>query len=44
VSGAFEGSRVRATLTDGELRITLPKLADRRGTGLSVPIETTRRA
>jgi HSP20 family protein len=44
VSGAFEGSRVRATLADGELRITVPKLADRRGTGLAVPIETTRRA
>lgn len=44
VSGAFEGSRVRATLSDGELRITLPKLADRRGTGLVVPIESTRRA
>ena len=44
VSGAFEGSRVRATLTDGELRITLPKLADRRGAGLAVPIESTRRA
>jgi HSP20 family protein len=44
VSGAFEGSRVRATLTDGELRITVPKLTDRRGAGLIVPIETTRRA
>ena len=29
VSGAFDGSRVRATLADGELRVTLPKLADR---------------
>jgi HSP20 family protein len=44
VSGAFEGSRVRATLTDGELRISVPKLADRRGTGLVVPIESARRA
>ncbi len=44
VSGAFEGSRVRAVLADGELRITLPKLADRRGAGLVVPVETTRRA
>lgn len=44
VSGPFEGSRVRATLTDGELRITLPKLADRRGAGLVVPIDSTPRA
>jgi len=44
LSGAFEASRVRATLADGELRITVPKLTDRRGTGLSVPIESTRRA
>ena len=44
VSGAFEGSRVRATLTDGELRISVPKRADRRGTGLVVPIESTRHA
>ncbi len=39
VSGAFEGSRVRAVLSGGELRITLPKLADRRGSGLVVPID-----
>lgn len=39
VSGAFEGSRVRAVVTAGELRITLPKLADRRGNGLVVPVE-----
>ena len=44
VTGAFEGSRVRATLTDGELRITLPKLADRRDAGLVVPIDSTPRA
>jgi HSP20 family protein len=44
VTGAFEGTRVRATLADGELRITLPKLADRRGTGLAVPIDSTPRA
>ena len=44
VSGAFDGSRVRATLIDGELRITLPKLADRRDTGTIVPIDSTPRA
>lgn len=44
VSGAFEGSRVRAVVTGGELRITLPKLSDRRGNGLVVPIEAAPRA
>jgi len=44
VSGAFEGSRVRAVVTAGELRITLPKLADRRGSGLVVPVESAPRA
>jgi HSP20 family protein len=38
LSGAFDGARVRATLNEGELRITLPKLADRRGRGLDVPV------
>jgi len=40
LTGAFDGSRVRASLADGELRITLPKLADRRGTGTLIPIAT----
>jgi hypothetical protein len=38
VTGAFDGSRVQATLAGGELRITLPKLADRRGHGIEVPV------
>jgi HSP20 family protein len=38
VSGAFDGSGVSATLADGELRVTLPKLADRRGRGVAVPV------
>jgi HSP20 family protein len=40
VTGAFDGSRVHATLAGGELRITLPKLADRRGRGIDVPVTT----
>jgi HSP20 family protein len=36
--GAFDGSKVRATLAGGELRITLPKLADRRGRAIEVPV------
>ena len=38
LSGAFDGSRVNASLANGELRITLPKVADRRGRGLAVPV------
>jgi HSP20 family protein len=29
----------RATLVDGELRVRLPKIADRRGRGLQIPID-----
>ena len=38
LTGAFDGSRVRSSLSDGELRVTLPKLADRRGAGTLIPI------
>ena len=38
LSGAFDGSRVDAALIEGELRITLPKLGERRGRGVTVPI------
>jgi HSP20 family protein len=38
VTGAFDGSKVRATLSGGELRITLPKLSDRRGRAIEVPV------
>jgi HSP20 family protein len=38
VTGAFDGSDVRATLVGGELRITLRKLADRRGRAIEVPL------
>jgi HSP20 family protein len=38
VSGAFDGSRVRATLAGGELRVTLPKLGERRGRGVEIPV------
>ena len=39
VTGAFDGSRVTATLVDGELRVALPKLADRRGRGVEIPVK-----
>jgi HSP20 family protein len=40
IAGAFDGARVRATLAGGELRITLPKLADRRGRGIDIAISS----
>jgi HSP20 family protein len=39
VAGAFDGSRVAATLVNGELRVTLPKLGERRGRGVQIPIK-----
>ena len=38
VAGSFDGANVRATLDDGELRVRLPKLADRRGKATIVPV------
>lgn len=40
LSGAFDGSRVEATLINGELRVTLPKIAERRGRGLPIPVRS----
>ena len=41
ISGAFDGANVRATIADGELRVRLPKLADRRGRPAVVPVTQT---
>ena len=38
VDGAFDAGRATATLTDGELRIVLPRLAERRGGQIRIPI------
>ena len=38
VAGAFDGARVTATMSGGELRITLPKLTDRRGKRLDIAV------
>ncbi len=38
VEGAFDTGRATATLTDGELRIVLPRLAERRGGQIRIPI------
>jgi HSP20 family protein len=37
--GAIDASRARASVSAGELRVTIPKIADRRGTEIVVPIE-----
>jgi HSP20 family protein len=38
VSGAVDAGRARATLAHGELVITLPRLADRRGAAHHIPV------
>jgi HSP20 family protein len=40
VHAAIDASKAHARLKDGELRIILPKLQDRRGREMLVPIET----
>jgi HSP20 family protein len=40
IDGAIDGGRARAVLRGGELRITVPKLDDRRGKEILVPIAT----
>ena len=44
VNGAFDVSRARATLRDGELTVDLPKMTDRRGTAHRVPVTADRQA
>jgi HSP20 family protein len=39
LSAACDTSRARATLRQGELRITLPKIGDRRGRLIEIPID-----
>lgn len=39
VAGAFDSSRARAVSGAGELRVILPRLEDRRGRVLRVPVE-----
>jgi len=38
LTGAFDGAAARATLQAGELRIVIPKIRERRGGEISVPI------
>src|SRR4051812_40450681 len=40
ITAAIDGAQAKARLADGELRVVLPRIGDRRGNGLIVPIET----
>jgi HSP20 family protein len=40
ISAAIDGSQARARMANGELRVVLPRIAERRGAGLLVPIES----
>jgi HSP20 family protein len=40
LDGAFDGGRARAVLRGGELRVIVPKIGDRRGREILVPIGT----
>lgn len=40
IGGAVDVGRARATLRQGELRIVLPRIAERRGAEIRIPIET----
>jgi HSP20 family protein len=40
ISVAIDGAKARARLANGELRIVLPRLKERRGGGVLVPIES----
>ncbi len=38
LTGAFDGGSARATIRNGELRIVVPKIAERRGREIMVPV------
>ena len=40
ITGAVDAGRARATLSSGELRIVFPRIEDRRGREIRIPIET----
>jgi HSP20 family protein len=41
ITAAIDGSQARARLVNGELRIVLPRIVERRGAGVMVPIDAT---
>jgi HSP20 family protein len=40
LEGAFDGGRATAVLQSGELHVTIPRIADRRGQEILVPVTT----
>jgi HSP20 family protein len=40
INAAIDGAQARARLANGELRVVLPRITDRRGSGILLPIET----
>jgi HSP20 family protein len=38
LTGAFDASRARATLQAGELRVVLPRITERRGARIRIPV------
>jgi HSP20 family protein len=41
ITGAVDAGHAKATLTAGELRILFPRLAERRGSQIAIPVETS---
>ena len=41
LAGALDAGRARAALSAGELRIVIPRIEERRGGEISIPIETS---
>ncbi len=40
VNAAIDGSKARARLANGELRVVLPRITERRGAGLIIPVDS----
>jgi HSP20 family protein len=40
LAGALDASRARATLTSGELHIVIPRIKERRGQQIGIPVGT----
>jgi HSP20 family protein len=40
INAAIDASQAKARMANGELRVVLPRIADRRGAGLPIPIES----
>ena len=41
INAAIDGAQARARLVNGELRVVLPRIVERRGAGVLVPIDST---